>query len=76
VKEEDEQELFRRLNRIDRRVKYVGGTVNACAALAIGYFIYTRAMSDYGLSSNWAWWAGAAAWLVVTVFCGSALNRD
>jgi hypothetical protein len=60
VTEDDERELFRKLNRIDRRLGILGGLAIGAVALTAAYFVTKDVEREWGLSSDWSWLAGLA----------------
>jgi hypothetical protein len=74
--EDDEKELFRRLSRIDKRIKHIGGIVVMGAAAAVAYYMKQWAEQDWGADSRWAGAVAVVTFIAVVIYIGRRVEYD
>jgi len=67
---EQEREMRGRLERIDRRIKFIGAGVIAAFSAVMAWFAYRIALAHWGFSEDFAWVVGFVAFVVMSHYAG------
>jgi hypothetical protein len=73
--DEKEQELFRQIRVIDRRIRSLAGVVTGLMAFGAAYYAAHLATERWGFSDGWAGAVAFVAWISVYIISGRESDR-
>jgi hypothetical protein len=76
MNEEEKEELWRWLRRLDRKVSLIGSLVILIAAWGFAQYAYQEIPDGWGVSKGIAWWAALAIGVGLAVYFGRQFDKE
>jgi TRAP-type C4-dicarboxylate transport system permease small subunit len=73
--EEEKQELWRSLHRLDRKISYVGSMVITGVVGGLAWYGYQVIPDTWGISGSLAGWVAFALWIGVSIYFERQLRK-